>query len=130
MRNGPASRTRRAVLRAGAAVVLLLAVLTHLAVCGHDPVSLPRAGGPVAAAATSGAPGSVPDPHCCGGDEPTLQAPRGTAGPVPAGHEATTLAGPAHVPAGTSSGPGRASDRRAEVRSTGPSPARLGVWRT
>ncbi|MGW2486305.1 hypothetical protein ACWCV9_03665 [Streptomyces sp. NPDC001606] len=130
MRSGPASRTRRAVLRAGAAVVLLLAVLVHLAVCGHDSVSPPRAGAPVAAAAASGEPGSVPDPHCCHGDEPTLQTPRGTAGPVPAGHEATAVAGPAHVPAAASSRPGGTPGRRAESRSTGPSPARLGVWRT
>lgn len=124
---------------------MLLAALMHLLACAHGPASPASARSdtvPTTRVAFAQAGTLPPDPacrpsdpdhddesHCCGGDEPTIQAPRGAARSLQTVHKAlpVTVAASrsacvvpsAHPPAaGTAGFP------------LGPVPARLGVWRT
>ncbi|MFF4037996.1 hypothetical protein [Streptomyces sp. NPDC001816] len=145
MRVCPGHPSSRSAMRAVAAVAVLLAALMHLLACAHGPASpasarydtvptvridLAQAGAlsPDPACRPS-APDHDDDSHCCGADEPTVQAPRGAARSLQTVHEAlpVTVAASrpacvmpsAHPPAAGTAG-----------SSLGPSPARLGVWRT
>lgn len=130
----------RAVSRAGAAILVLLAALLHLLACAHGPASVNRSDalptGTVAVAASApltatANPDSEQAPwrHCCHEDEPTIQAPRDTDRAVPSAHPAATSDGGGDdstlaPPRGPSPAP------FAQGWSVGRSLALLGVWRT
>ncbi|MFJ9864227.1 hypothetical protein [Streptomyces sp. NPDC101165] len=145
MRVCPDHPSGRSALRAVTAVAVLLAALMHLLACAHGPTSPASARSdtvPTARVALAQADAPSPDPaclpsdpdhddesHCCGGDEPTIQAPRGAARSLPTVHEAlpVTVAvsrSACVVPSAHPPAAGTADF------SLGPSPARLGVWRT
>ncbi|OXY91690.1 hypothetical protein BEK98_28670 [Streptomyces diastatochromogenes] len=133
--------------RTVAAVAVLLAALMHLLACAHGPESRasarsdavptvrvafaqPGAFSPAPACRPSDQdPGHDHEPHCCGGDEPTIQAPRGVARSLPTVQEALPVIVPA---SGSGQVPPSAQPPAAGTAdfSVGPSPARLGVWRT
>lgn len=133
--------------RTVAAVAVLLAALMHLLACTHGPESRASAQSDAVptvhvAFAQPGAfslgPACRPsdqdpthdhEPHCCGGDEPTVQAPRGVARSPQTVQEALPVTVPA---SGSGQVPPSALPAAAETAgfSGGPSPARLGVWRT
>ncbi|MGW3953495.1 hypothetical protein ACWEKM_21870 [Streptomyces sp. NPDC004752] len=129
---------------AGAALVLLLAVLVHLLGCAHGPTfagpapadtpllagaAYGRVSPPSAVPVTQPAPPSGDDlAHCEDGDEPTVLPPRDIASPVPAADGTTPpTAADDKLPAprtGPPAGPAPGTD------TAGRSRARLGVWRS
>ncbi|MFE1881989.1 hypothetical protein [Streptomyces diastatochromogenes] len=133
--------------RTVAAVAVLLAALMHLLACAHGPESRASAQSDAvptvrvafaqpgafsldpACRPSDQAPGHDHEPHCCGGDEPTIQAPREVARALQTVQEALPVTVPA---SGSAHVPPSAQPAAAETAafSVGPSPARLGVWRT
>lgn len=126
---------------------MLLASLMHLLACAHGPASpasersdtVPTVRVTLAqVGALTLDPACRPsdpdhdhddDSDCCGGDDPTIQAPRGAARSLQTVHEALPVTVPASrsacvVPSAQPPAAGTADF------SPGPSPARLGVWRT
>ncbi|MFF8431229.1 hypothetical protein ACF07Y_40065 [Streptomyces sp. NPDC016566] len=145
MRVCPDHPSSRSALRAVAAVAMLLTALMHLLACAHGPASPASARSDTvpavrAALAQAGAPAADPglrpsDPdhdhesHCCGGDEPTIQAPRDAARALQTLHEAPPLTTAVSRPACPVPSTQPPATGTADF-SLGPSPARLGVWRT
>jgi hypothetical protein len=132
----PADRNSRALPRTGAAVLVLLAALMHLLVCGHGetaPGAAPR--GVVQAvplAATAGHTDSGQHDlgeHCCGGDEPIIRASRDIGPSGQSAHEAVPVMRVADLSAPMFR-PKPSPGPPAVDISVGHTLARLGVWRT
>ncbi|MFG2123469.1 hypothetical protein [Streptomyces sp. NPDC048710] len=145
MRVCPGHRSSRSALRAVAAVSVLLAALMHLLACAHGPASPASARSdtvPTARVAFAQAGALAPDTacrpsdpdhddesHCCDGDEPTIQAPRNAARSLQTVHEALPVTVAASRSACVAPSAHPPATGTADF-SPGPSPARLGVWRT